>query len=50
MAEPERSWTAEQLGSDAVSKKDLVTFLQQYGSLAVGILLYLTVRPRLLDF
>ena len=38
MAEPERSWTAEQLASDAVSKKDLVTFLQQHGGLAVGIL------------
>ena len=37
MAEPERIYSAEQLAGDGVSKKDLVTFLQQHASIQVGI-------------
>ena len=32
MVEPTRAYTDEQLNDDSVSKKDLVTFLQENGS------------------
>ncbi|RKP11144.1 hypothetical protein THASP1DRAFT_27061 [Thamnocephalis sphaerospora] len=32
MAEPQRTWTSEQLASDEVSKKDLVTWLHEHAS------------------
>ena len=34
--EVERNWTDDQLEGDGVSKKDLVTYLQEHASLNVG--------------
>ena len=37
MAEVERSWTDEQLHSEAVSKKDIIKFLHEHASFEVLI-------------
>jgi hypothetical protein len=39
-AEPERKYSKEQLESEEVSKKDILTFLQENASKAVGVVLF----------
>jgi hypothetical protein len=39
-AEPENKYSKEQLESEEVSKKDILSFLQENASKAVGLILY----------
>lgn len=38
--EPEKKYSQEQLESDDVSKKDILSFLQEHASKAVGVISY----------